>query len=80
VFGLIGIDNVEFVVAEGIAIGADHRDAALRNALAAIEKLAAWHQISGKRPLLPTSCWPTPSSPKRFFFGDRLALRNCLLN
>jgi FMN-dependent NADH-azoreductase len=41
VFGLIGIHNVEFVVAEGIAIGADHRDAALRNALAAIEKLAA---------------------------------------
>ena len=41
VFGLIGIDNVEFVIAEGLAIDANHRDAALRDALAAIGKLAA---------------------------------------
>lgn len=41
VFGLIGIDLVEFIIAEGLAIDADHREAALHDALAAIDQLAA---------------------------------------
>jgi FMN-dependent NADH-azoreductase len=41
VFGLVGVDNVEFVVAEGIAIDADHRAAALRNALQTMEALSS---------------------------------------
>ena len=39
--GFIGIQDVEFVYAEGLAMGAEHRDAALRNAEARIEQLAA---------------------------------------
>lgn len=41
IFGLIGIDNVEFIVAEGLAINADLRETALRNALQSIKALAA---------------------------------------
>ena len=39
--GFIGIDDVEFVYAEGLAMGVEHRDAALRKAEARIEQLAA---------------------------------------
>jgi len=39
--GFIGIHDVEFVYAEGLAMGAEERDAALRKAGARIEQLAA---------------------------------------
>jgi FMN-dependent NADH-azoreductase len=39
--GFLGIKDVEFVYAEGLAMGAEHRDAALRQAEARIEQLAA---------------------------------------
>jgi len=39
--GFIGIHDVEFVYAEGLAMGVEHRDAALRKAEARIEQLAA---------------------------------------
>jgi len=39
--GFIGIRDVEFVYAEGLALGAGHREAAVADALARIEGLAA---------------------------------------
>ena len=39
--GFIGIDDVEFVYAEGLALGADHREAALGTATTRIAELAA---------------------------------------
>jgi FMN-dependent NADH-azoreductase len=39
--GFIGIQDVEFVYAEGLAMGPEHRDAALSQAVARIEQLAA---------------------------------------
>lgn len=39
--GFLGIQDVEFVYAEGLAMGTEHRDAAIRGAEARIEQLAA---------------------------------------
>jgi len=39
--GFLGIRNVEFVYAEGLALGAAERDAAVADAVATIERLAA---------------------------------------
>lgn len=41
VFSLVGIDDVEFIVAEGVAVGPEFRETARRSALDAIETLAA---------------------------------------
>jgi FMN-dependent NADH-azoreductase len=41
VFGFIGIDNPEFISADGVQIGPEHREKALANALAAVRKLQA---------------------------------------
>ncbi|MBB5684839.1 NAD(P)H-dependent oxidoreductase [Sphingobium boeckii] len=41
VFSIIGIDDIEIIVAEGVAISPQARDAALQNALDSIETLAA---------------------------------------
>lgn len=41
VFSLVGINDVEFVIAEGVAIGPEFRETALRNALDTIQTLAA---------------------------------------
>jgi FMN-dependent NADH-azoreductase len=41
VFGFIGIVNVEFISADGIQVGPDHREKALANALQAAAKLEA---------------------------------------
>ena len=41
VFGFLGINNVEVIEAEGIALGAEQRDKALANALGAAGQLAA---------------------------------------
>jgi FMN-dependent NADH-azoreductase len=42
VFGFLGIDNVTFVRAEGLAISPEHRRAGMDAALAAIEAPLAW--------------------------------------
>ena len=39
VFGLIGVTDVTFVRAEGVAVSPDHREAALNGALAAVDDL-----------------------------------------
>ncbi|MBR0894785.1 NAD(P)H-dependent oxidoreductase [Bradyrhizobium tropiciagri] len=41
VFSLIGINNIEFIIAEGVAVGPEFRETALRGALDAIQALAA---------------------------------------
>jgi FMN-dependent NADH-azoreductase len=41
VFGFIGINNPEFISADGVQIGPEHREKALANALAAVRKLQA---------------------------------------
>jgi FMN-dependent NADH-azoreductase len=41
VFSIVGINDVEFVIAEGVAIGPEFRESALRGALDTIQKLAA---------------------------------------
>jgi len=41
VLAFFGITNPEIIVAEGIALGPDHREAALNGALAAVEGVAA---------------------------------------
>jgi len=41
VFGLIGITDVEFIVAEGLAVGPDHREKGIATALQAASALAA---------------------------------------
>jgi FMN-dependent NADH-azoreductase len=41
VFGFIGVVNVEFISADGIQVGPDHREKALANALQAAAKLEA---------------------------------------
>jgi FMN-dependent NADH-azoreductase len=40
VFGLIGITDVEFIVAEGLAVGPDHREKGIAAALEAAQALA----------------------------------------
>jgi FMN-dependent NADH-azoreductase len=40
VFGLIGITDVEFIIAEGLAVGPDHREKGIAAALDAAQKLA----------------------------------------
>lgn len=40
VFSLIGINNLEVIIAEGLAISEDHRDAAIRSSLESISALA----------------------------------------
>jgi len=39
IFGFLGIDQVEFVVAEGVALGAEQRASALEAALAHVERI-----------------------------------------
>jgi FMN-dependent NADH-azoreductase len=41
VFGLLGVTDVEFIVAEGVAVGPEQRAAAVAGALAAAEKVEA---------------------------------------
>jgi FMN-dependent NADH-azoreductase len=41
VFGFIGIKNPEFISADGVQAGPEHRETALANALAAVTKLQA---------------------------------------
>ena len=41
VFGFVGVTDLEFVIAEGVQVGPEHRERALAGALAAAERLAA---------------------------------------
>ncbi|ENN85318.1 NAD(P)H dehydrogenase [Rhizobium freirei PRF 81] len=41
VFSLVGINDVEFIIAEGVAVGPEFRETALRGALDTIQTLAA---------------------------------------
>jgi FMN-dependent NADH-azoreductase len=41
IFGFIGVTNLEFILAEGIQVGPEHREKALANALEAVTNLRA---------------------------------------
>ena len=45
VFGFLGVTDLEVVVAEGLAIGAEQRDKAMQNALQAVSELSAATQL-----------------------------------
>jgi len=45
VFGLLGVTDLTFVVAEGLAIGPEQRDKAMQGALQTITKLSAGTQL-----------------------------------
>ena len=47
ILGFIGVEDVEFVRAEGLAFGPDQREAAVRNALAAVRPA-----VTGREPAL----------------------------
>ncbi len=47
ILGFIGVEDVEFVRAEGLAFGPDQREAAVRNALAAVRPA-----VAGREPAL----------------------------
>ena len=41
VFGFIGVTNLEFIVAEGLAVGPDHREKGIASAIAAASTVVA---------------------------------------
>src|SRR5579862_8423515 len=46
VFAMIGIDDVEFVRAEGLALGPEHRERSLRDSLASARGVADRHVVA----------------------------------